>query len=100
MSRTSFFNRIKPRKKGPQPRSREVLTERYSQLCAKAGELQYRIKVQEQELADLNREMQELNNEAFLASKLEKPKVNEGPGPTLQDAPETNSDNQPMPEGA
>lgn len=88
----SFWNKFK----GKPKRSREELQGRYGELCAKAGELQYRIRMQQAELDGLNQAMQELNNEAY-AVMLKGGKSQPGPGDAssiVQEAPQSIADTQ------
>jgi hypothetical protein len=50
-------------------RTLEVITKEYSDLCAKAGHIQYQVGVLSTELATLNDKLKELNLEAAALAK-------------------------------
>jgi hypothetical protein len=50
-------------------RTMDVITKEYSDVCAKAGHIQYQVGVLSNELATLNDKLKELNLEAAALSK-------------------------------
>lgn len=56
----------------PTPRSIEELTRIHGNLCAQAGELQYRIQVHTEELANINKALRSVNEEARARSEMDK----------------------------
>lgn len=91
MSRKSWFGRKQGSK--PEPRDMSAIQKEYSDLCARAGELQYRIGVMQAELGQANHRLFELNQEAHEASKKQ-------PQQPAQDAPGTQTDSQDKGGGA
>lgn len=63
---------IKNLKKNKGPRDLESIKKEYSELLAKSGQSQYQSYVQELELAQLNKRMLEVNNEASERMRLDK----------------------------
>lgn len=55
-------------------RSMEDIQKEYSQLCAEAGQLQYKMSVHKQDLKELNIQLQKLNTEAAAMQKASLPK--------------------------
>lgn len=88
-----WFNRLK-KKLGPAP-SRNDMQAEYVDLCAKAGQLQYKIALEQKELSDINQQLRELNQKYSKCYG----QVQDGQEP-VQEAQEGTDEGQAKPEGA
>ncbi len=52
------------------PRDKEVISKEYGEVCAMAGDKQYRIEILKNELVQLNNKLFELNQEAAAKTQL------------------------------
>lgn len=57
--------------KQPEPRSTEELTKIHNDLCRRAGEIQYVVKINEDELSRINEALRSVNNEAGARRELD-----------------------------
>lgn len=60
----------KKNKKQEGPRALDVIKKEYSELCNRAGQLQYTMAVNEQELNSINSRLFNINNEAAERNRL------------------------------
>jgi len=58
--------------KNPEPRSLEEINKTYGELCARAGELQYKITVDTDQLKQINEALRNVNYEAAARQTLDK----------------------------
>ncbi len=64
--------KLQPQPAAPVPREIEEINKTYTELCARAGQLQYKITVDEEQLAQLNSAIRNVNLEADARAKLDK----------------------------
>lgn len=55
----------------PTPRTMEEINKTYSELCGRAGQLQYQIKVNTEQLEEINTALKSVNHEANARQKLD-----------------------------
>lgn len=74
MSRSPKFKQqppVQPKQEPPVPRSMDEIQKTYAELCARSGALQYKIKIEERELGQLNLALENVNAEANARQKLD-----------------------------
>lgn len=81
---TNFFkNRGKKAKPAnPEPRKLDEINKTYAALCAQAGELEFKIKINTSSLARIYEALENVNAEANARQALDAPKPSEQPSPT------------------
>lgn len=63
-------NKVSLASKQPEPRSLDEINKDYAELCARAGESQYKVKIEQERLEQLNSALKNLNAEGAARQKL------------------------------